>query len=127
MTDLQTNKATVVSFLETAFNDHQPAAAVERYVGPRYVQHNPLAADGAEAFVAFVTGFAAQHPQLRVDLRTVLAEGDLVVTHGLLTTGPEDSGTVAADIFRLEDGRIVEHWDVLQPFPATSANPHPMF
>jgi predicted SnoaL-like aldol condensation-catalyzing enzyme len=52
----------------------------------------------------------------------VVGEGDIVLTHGLIKTSSEDPGTVAADFFRLEDGKIVEHWDVLQPFPETSAN-----
>jgi len=127
MSTLEANKQTVVSFYETAFNDHQPEVAVEKYVGARYLQHNPLASDGAEAFIEFVRGYSAQFPALCVDIRTVLAEGDLVVTHGLITTDSEDRGTVAVDIFRIEEGRIVEHWDVLQPFPETSANAHPMF
>ena len=68
-----------------------------------------------------------QFPKLSIDIKRVVAEGDIVVTHGLIKTSPDDPGTVAADFFRLEDGKIVEHWDVLQPFPETSANDHPMF
>ncbi len=56
-----------------------------------------------------------------------MAEGDLVVTHGLIKTSSEDRGTAAADIFRLEDGKIVEHWDVLQPVPETAENDNTMF
>ena len=121
------NKQVVVAYYTLAFNEHRPAEAVARYGGPYYIQHNPLLPDGFEAFIAFVTGFAAQFPQSSVEIRTVLAEGDRVVTHGLLKSSPEDRGTVAMDIFRLEGGKIVEHWDVLQPFPETSANDHPMF
>jgi predicted SnoaL-like aldol condensation-catalyzing enzyme len=76
---------------------------------------------------SFATGFASQFPDLRIDIKRIVAEDDIVVTHGLLKTSAEDPGTVAADFFRLEDGKIVEHWDVLQPFPDTSANKHPMF
>jgi predicted SnoaL-like aldol condensation-catalyzing enzyme len=57
----------------------------------------------------------------------VIAEDDLVVTHGVVKFSADDPGTVAVDIFRLEDGKVVEHWDVLQPLPEESANPHPMF
>ena len=98
---------------------------MERYVGSRYVQHNPQAPDGTEAFIQFATGFASQFPDLRIDIKRIVAEDDIVVTHGLLKTSAEDRDG-GAD-FRLEDGKIVEHWDVLQPFPDTSANEHPMF
>lgn len=126
-TDLERNKATVLAYYSLAFNDHRPAEAVARFMGPYYIQHNPMLPDGADAFIAFVTDFVAQFPQASVEIKTVLAEGDRVVTHGLLKTSPEDRGTVAIDIFRLEEGKIVEHWDVLQPFPESSANDHPMF
>ena len=66
-------------------------------------------------------------PGLSVDIRSVFADGDIVITHSLVKFTPDDLGTVAADFFRLEDGKVVEHWDVLQPFPEESANPHPMF
>jgi predicted SnoaL-like aldol condensation-catalyzing enzyme len=126
-TDLHQNKQTVREFYELAFNDKRPAEAVERYVGATYIQHNPQAPDGAEAFIQFVTGFASQFPDLSIDIKRIVAEDDIVVAHGLLKTSADDPGTVAADFFRLEDGKIVEHWDVLQPFPDTSANAHPMF
>jgi predicted SnoaL-like aldol condensation-catalyzing enzyme len=124
---IEENKQTVVAYYELAFNDKQPEEAVASYGGSEYIQHNPQAPDGFDAFIEFVKGFTGQFPELHVDIKTVVAEGDLVVTHGLIKTSPDDPGTVAADIFRLEDGKIVEHWDVLQPFPETSANDHPMF
>ena len=127
MADLERNKQMVVEYYELAFNGKQPEQAVEKYVGSQYIQHNPQAPDGTEAFVEFVTNFAGQFPELRVDIKRVVAEGDVVVTHGLIKTSPDDPGTVAADFFRLEDGKIVEHWDVLQPVPESSANEHPMF
>ena len=123
MADPEQNKQTVVQYYELAFNEHKPEEAVEKYVGPRYIQHNPQAPDGPEAFIAFVNAF----PEISVDIRRVIAEGDLVVTHGVVKFTSDDRGTVAVDIFRLEDGKVVEHWDVLQPWPEESANPHPMF
>ena len=127
VTDAEKNKQTVLAYYNLAFNDKQPAEAVEKYGGPSYIQHNPQAADGFEAFVQFVTGFVEQFPQLSLDIKRAVAEGDLVVTHSLIKTSPEDRGTAAADFFRLEDGKIVEHWDVLQPVPESAANDHPMF
>jgi predicted SnoaL-like aldol condensation-catalyzing enzyme len=123
MADLEQNKRTVVEYYELAFNGKEPEQAVEKYVGSRYIQHNPQAPDGPEAFIAFVRAF----PELSVDIRRVMAEGDMVVTHSLVRFTTDDPGSVAADFFRLEDGKVVEHWDVLQPWPQESANPHPMF
>jgi predicted SnoaL-like aldol condensation-catalyzing enzyme len=125
--DVERNKQNVVQYYELAFNAKQPEQAAEKYLGPQYIQHNPQAPDGADAFIAFVNGFAAQFPELSIEIKRVVGEGDIVVTHGLLKTSAEDRGTVAADFFRLENGKIVEHWDVLQSFPETSANDHPMF
>ena len=124
MADLETNKRTVTEFYELAFNGKEPEQAVEKYVGPEYIQHNPQAPDGPDAFIGFVRAF----PEAHVDIRQVLAEGDMVATHSLLKFTPDDKGTVAVDFFRVDDnGKIVEHWDVLQPFPEESANSHPMF
>ena len=127
MTDAEKNKQTVLAYFNLAFNDRKPAEAVEKYGGSHYIQHNPQAPDGFEAFIQFVLGFVEQFPQLSLDIKRAVAEGDLVVTHSLLKTSPEDRGTAAADFFRLEDGKIVEHWDVLQPVPESAANDHPMF
>jgi predicted SnoaL-like aldol condensation-catalyzing enzyme len=126
MADLERNKQTVIAFYETAFNTHDPANAIARYAGPNYRQHNPEVEDGPEGFIRFVSGFAATFPQLRADVRRVIAEGDFVVLHVLVRTHPEDRGMVAMDMFRLEDGRIVEHWDVLQPVPEKSMNDNGM-
>ena len=127
MSSNEENKQKVVSYYTLAFNDKRPEEAVAKYVGPKYIQHNPQAPDGPGAFVQFVQAFAGQFPQLHVEIKRIIAEGDLVMTHSLLTTSPEDRGTAAADIFRLEDGKIVEHWDVLQPVPETAANDNTMF
>jgi predicted SnoaL-like aldol condensation-catalyzing enzyme len=116
------NKKNALAFYSLAFNDKRPAEAVQRYLGPKYIQHNPQAEDGPEAFIRFVTDFASRFPRSSLDIRRAVAEDDLVVTHSVLKTSPEDRGTAAADFFRFEDGKIVEHWDVLQPIPEQSAN-----
>ncbi len=127
MTDPQKNKQTVLAYLNTAFNEKKPAEAVQKYGGSHYIQHNPQAPDGFEAFIQVVGGFLEQFPQVSFDIKRAVAEGDLVVTHSLLKTSPEDRGTAVADFFRLEEGKVVEHWDVLQPIPESAANEHPMF
>ena len=127
MSDLESRKKAVVEFYELAFNAKQPQLAVEKYVGPQYIQHNPLAPDGADAFVGFVTGYVGQFPQLSVDIKRVVADGDRVALHALIKTSADDSRLEAPEFFRLENGKIVVHCDVLQPFEQTSANDHPMF
>lgn len=122
----QSNKQTVIAYLEQAINARQPAEAAAAHLGRSYIQHNPQVADGADAFVGFMTGFTQQFPELQLDIKRVIAEDDLVVTHSTLRLHPGDRGSAVMDIFRLEDGRIVEHWDVLQPIPDQAANPNSM-
>jgi predicted SnoaL-like aldol condensation-catalyzing enzyme len=125
--DPETNKQTVLAYFNMAFNERKPAEAAQKYGGPHYIQHNPQAPDGFEAFVQFVEGFVEQFPEMSLEIKRAVAEGDMVVTHSLLKTSPEDRGTAAADFFRLEDGKVVEHWDVLQVIPDHSANDNGMF
>jgi predicted SnoaL-like aldol condensation-catalyzing enzyme len=127
MPELEENKETVRAFYDLAFNQKEPEEAVARYVGSIYVQHNPAAGDGPGPFIEFVKAYTRQFPELHVNVKRVIAEGDLVVTHSLIRTSPDDRGTAAADIFRLEEGKVVEHWDVLQPVPETAANDNTMF
>ena len=124
---LEQNKKTVTEFYKLAFNDHKPVEAVEKYVGGSYRQHNPMVADGSLAFIDFVSDFARKNPGLHIDIKRVIAEGDMVVTHVNIKTSKEDRGLAAIDIFRLENGKIVEHWDVVQPVPATAANTNTVF
>jgi predicted SnoaL-like aldol condensation-catalyzing enzyme len=123
------NKRNAVAYYETAFNDHEPELAVERYGGAEYIQHNPLAANGFDAFIAFVNDFAAQFPELNIDIRRVFAECDFVITHGIISGADPvfgELGNKVVDIFRLDRrGRIVEHWDVLAAISPTSANGNP--
>lgn len=128
---LERNKANVVAYYETAFNDKKPELAVKLYGGDEYIQHNPLAGNGFDAFIAFVNSFTTAFPDVHIEIHRVIAECDLVVTHGVLT-GAEPVyghfGSKVVDIFRLdENGKIVEHWDVLarQVDPATSQNHNP--
>ena len=127
MTDLDENKRVVRGFYEDAFNGGDPEGAVNRYLGNRYIQHNPQAADGPEAFIGFVKLIRGEFPELRLDIKRMIAEGDLVVTHSHLRNSPEDRGTAVVDLFRVENGKIVEHWDVLQPIPEQAANDNTMF
>lgn len=126
--DLERNKRNVVAFFTRALNAKEPESAAAEYLGASYIQHNPGAADGAAAFTALVRELNGQFPELLLDVKRVIAEGDLVAVHSHLTLTPGDRGDAVVDLFRLDrDGRIVEHWDVVQPVPEASANGNGMF
>lgn len=124
---LATNKKIVREFYDMAFNQKKPVEAASKYLGRVYLQHNPGAGNGPEAFVAFATGFVNAYHTLRFDFKRFIAEGNLVNEHSHMTLDPADRGTAVMDMFRLENGKIVEHWDVLQQVPAQSANNNTMF
>ena len=120
-------KDVVLGFFTTAFIERDPVTAADRYLGTTYTQHNPGIPDGPEVFKQFIPQWLSSVPELSFDIRRVITEGDLVVLHYHMKTSPEDRGTAIVDIFRVEDGRVVEHWDVLQPVPAEAANSNTMF
>ena len=124
--DPEANKKAVLEFYDKALNQKDFDAA-SKYFGPRYVQHNPGAPDGIEGFKAFITIRKEKFPNAKSEIKRAFADGDYVILHVHAVREPGERGNAIVDIFRLENGKIVEHWDVVQPVPEKSANANGMF
>jgi predicted SnoaL-like aldol condensation-catalyzing enzyme len=122
------NGIAAVEFLDTIFNQKKVAEAFASYVGDDYIQHNPTVPSGIEAAVQGLSGFVGSGPANPYDFKRVIAEGDLVAVHSHVHLVPEGPGFAVVDVFRVdENGKIVEHWDVVQAVPETAANDNTMF
>lgn len=122
----EANRKLVVEFYDRFFNRHETAEAAT-VVADDYRQHNPHVPDGKTPFVSFFTGFFKDNPQSKAKVVRSAADGDLVWLHVHSTKGPNDRGQAVVDIFRVSNGRIVEHWDAIQSVPEKSANGNTMF
>jgi predicted SnoaL-like aldol condensation-catalyzing enzyme len=123
---LEANKRNVVEFYNLALNEKNFEAA-SKYLGARYIQHNPTAPDGAEGLKGFIGFLRDKFPQSRSEIKRVFADGDFVILHVHSVREPGTRGRAIIDLFRLENGKIVEHWDVVQDVPEKAANPNGMF
>ncbi len=122
----QRNIDTVLAFYDAALNA-KDADLAATFLGDRYIQHNPAAQDGEAGMRAFVGWLGSNFPDNRSEVRSVLVDGDKVVLHVHTRRTPDQAGNAVMEIFRLEEGRIVEHWDVIQPIPEQAANQNGMF
>jgi predicted SnoaL-like aldol condensation-catalyzing enzyme len=122
----QRNRETVERFCQVVFNEHQTAAAAD-FIRDDFIQHSPFLADGREPFIEYFSTLFAEYPRARMHVKRIVAEGDYVVVHSQFLLEPSDRGTALVDIFRLEDGRVAEHWDVIQEVPERAHNKNSMF
>jgi predicted SnoaL-like aldol condensation-catalyzing enzyme len=124
----EANKSVTVAFYKQALLEGDVENAFRAYAGPTYRQHNPLIEDGMEGVRKFIAWIMANHPDAHGEIKRVFADGDYVILHSHwhgLSDNPR--GEAVVDIFRLENGKMVEHWDVIQPIPETVANNNTMF
>jgi len=122
----ESNRAIVSDFVDLMYRQKDVRAAFMKHVVADYVQHNPNIADGRDAAITALAPMFSR-PGATFEVKRVLVDGNLAAVHLRGRPSPEDPGGAVVDLFRLENGKIVEHWDVLQPIPETSVNPHPMF
>lgn len=116
-----------MDFYEGVFLKHQVKAHADRYIGDQYIQHNPNVPDGKAPFVNFFTEKFSNNPAAKNVIKKAIAEKNLVVLHVHSTENDTDRGRAIIDIFRVENGKIVEHWDVIQNIPEQSKNSNTMF
>lgn len=126
-----TPKQVVSQFMDEFYIKKQVRSSFEKWVDPGYIQHNPYAATGRDAAIAFLEPFVANNPTQKTTIHRIIADGNMVAVH---SHGWDEAGDAAArrgfavvDIFRVEGCKVMEHWDVLSPVPEASANTNTMF
>ncbi|TWS94958.1 hypothetical protein FRX52_03225 [Streptococcus sp. sy018] len=125
---VERNKKNALAFYQMVFNDHKVRQATETYVADTYIQHNPTVDNGPEAFIKVFETFVKDNPESSVEVKRVAAEGDLVFVHVYSKANKTDKGEAVVDIFRFDDqGKIVEHWDVIQPVVEETVSGNSMF
>jgi predicted SnoaL-like aldol condensation-catalyzing enzyme len=122
-----TPKEVATRFITEFYVEKRVRAAFETWVQPGYIQHNPLAATGRDAAIAFLEPFFQGHPDAVYSIKRIIADGNLVAVHSHAKFAAGERGLAVVDILRVEHCKIAEHWDVAQPVPEKSANPNGMF
>ncbi|WP_043434991.1 nuclear transport factor 2 family protein [Arthrobacter sp. I3] len=120
------NRAAFERFVEIFYTQKRVREAFDFLVAEDYRQHNPTIPDGPEAAVRMLTPKFDGSPDSRFEVQRILVDGDLALVH-VRASGPGRPDAAVTDIYRFENGRIVEHWDVLQPVPQDPVHDHPMF
>lgn len=122
-----TPKEVVTKFMTMFYEEKKVREAFETWVDPGYIQHNPMAATGRDAAVNFLEPFFAGNPDIKYEIKRIIADGNLVAVHAHGRFSKDDRGIAVIDILRVEGCKVMEHWDVVQPVPEKSANENGMF
>ena len=122
----QANRQIVAEYLSELYDKYQVREAFERHVSADYIQHNPLAENGREAAISFFEGFL-NTSATQASVKRMIVENDMVAVHMHLQLGGNSPGFAVMDVWRIDDGKIVEHWDVIQEVPEETANGNSMF
>lgn len=124
--NLEQNKSNAIAFYKMAY-EGSPKAAVEKFVGREYVQHNPDVADGKKGFIDYFERMQRDYPDKSIAFVRCIAEGNLVALH-THQTWPGNDEYVTMDFFRFdESGKICEHWDAIQQVPKSAVNENTMW
>jgi predicted SnoaL-like aldol condensation-catalyzing enzyme len=121
------NGIKVAQFYDMVFNQRKVEEAFRTYVGPTYTQHNPVVPDGIDGAIKGLGGLLKAYPNLHSEIKRVFVDGDYVILHVHSVFNPGEAGRAIVDIFRLDKGKVVEHWDVIQAVPEKAANTNTMF
>lgn len=120
------NKKIAIAFYEKLINEFDAEGAFAQYGGQTYIQHTPVIKDGREGVTEFISWLRSNYPESHMEIRRAFSDGNMVILHSHWVRSPGERGDAVVDFFRVENGKVVEHWDVIQPIPATSANSNTM-
>ena len=128
MQDPRSPKEVVLKFYKLALEDFEPKVAFERYATPNFVEHSADITGGTrQATIAFLEDLIRRFPAPKWDVVRSAAEGELVFLHVHVTPAPGERGVAIVEIFRVQNHKIVEHWDVIQAVPEKPGNANSMF
>ena len=125
--ELENNKRILREFADMMINQRRPEEAIKKYMGDRYIQHEPIVEDGPEGCLKFHQDMLKEYPNTRLEIKRMIAEDDLVVLHLHMIRYEGDRGAAVIDIFRLDNNKLVEHWNAVQEIPETSLNDNGVF
>jgi predicted SnoaL-like aldol condensation-catalyzing enzyme len=121
------NKRIAIAFYEKLINEFDPQSAFALYGGESYTQHTPVIEDGRAGLTKFISWLRSTYPESHMEIKKAFSDGDIVILHCHWVRSPGERGNAVVDFFRIENSKVVEHWDVIQPIPATAANGNTMF
>lgn len=121
------NKKIAIAFYEKLINEFDPDSAFAQYGGETYTQHTPVIEDGQGGVTKFISWLRSNYPESRMEIKRAFSDGDMVILHCHWMRSPGELGNAVVDFFRVDNGKVVEHWDVIQDIPATAANNNTMF